>query len=64
MTGVCVGSVLPSTDGVGVETVSEDSEEHALNRTRTTNAIPRRRVLVIVTGVIMSRVVVVPVVVP
>ena len=63
MTGVWVGSVLPSTVvgvGIVVETVAGtvDPEEHALNKTRTTRPIPSRNVLVIVAGVIMPRVVV------
>jgi hypothetical protein len=48
MIGVGVGSVLLSTVGLGVETVTVGSEEHALNRTRTTRAIPSRNVLVVV----------------
>ena len=49
MIGVDVKPDLLST--VRFETVTADS---ALNRTRTTRAIPSRNVLVVVTGVIVS----------
>ena len=51
MIGVGEGAIFSSEAGVGlgVETITVGSEEHALKRTRPAKAIPSRSVLVVVT---------------